>query len=130
MSHMRHPAMDELAVIVTKQLELEAIQFGQTRGFDGRQLLARTRVEWLNEARNIGIHLLHYVYGRRAEEVVSYPATWWDGFKLRFFPRWAIRRWPARYARIVIKAMALFPELQARGLRNQVIVYRAERGEK
>lgn len=24
------------------------------------------------------------------------PATWWDGFKLAWFPRWALRRWPAK----------------------------------
>jgi hypothetical protein len=24
------------------------------------------------------------------------PTTWWDAFKLAWFPRWALRRWPAK----------------------------------
>ena len=25
----------------------------------------------------------------------SHPATWWDAFKERWFPGWALQRWPA-----------------------------------
>jgi hypothetical protein len=26
--------------------------------------------------------------------IVRYPADWWQAFKRRFFPAWALRRWP------------------------------------
>ncbi len=26
--------------------------------------------------------------------VVAYPADWWQAFKARWFPRWALRLWP------------------------------------
>lgn len=29
-------------------------------------------------------------------KVIAYPATWWDHFKTRWFPRWAMVRWPAK----------------------------------
>ena len=34
------------------------------------------------------------------ELLAEYPSTWWDAFKLRFFPAWALRRWPAVMNRI------------------------------
>lgn len=27
---------------------------------------------------------------------VEHPKTWWDAFKLRWMPRWWLKRWPAR----------------------------------
>lgn len=29
-----------------------------------------------------------------------WPATWWEHFKERFFPAWALERWPVRYREI------------------------------
>jgi hypothetical protein len=38
------------------------------------------------------------------EEVIDiheqFPLTWWDAVKERWFPAWALRRWPVRYRRI------------------------------
>ena len=30
----------------------------------------------------------------------SWPATWWDAVKERWYPKWALRRWPVKYQRI------------------------------
>ncbi len=30
------------------------------------------------------------------EHTVSWPNTWWDAFKLAWFPPWALRRWPVK----------------------------------
>ncbi len=122
--------------IITERLELEAIEFGHRLNLDKRVLMDRTNVMVMHEVEGLAVRVLHYVYGLRAEaeRTVSYPATWWDAFKLRFFPRWgrlgrwAIRRWPAQHTDVRVKfnAHALFPQLEARGLRNQHIVYRGE----
>lgn len=33
---------------------------------------------------------------REVQSKERVPVSWWDGFKLAWFPRWALRRWPAR----------------------------------
>ncbi len=33
----------------------------------------------------------------------KWPKDWWDAFKDRWFPKWALRRWPVRYSRIDIE---------------------------
>lgn len=66
-------------------------------------------------------------------EPVSYPATWWQAFKQRFFPRWARKRWPVQLTTVTrdpvtVEAEALFPELEpVRGQRSMRIVFTAQR---
>ena len=31
---------------------------------------------------------------RKAKDAVSFPADWWEAFKERWFPSWALARWP------------------------------------
>lgn len=31
------------------------------------------------------------------KEAARFPKTWWDAFKLRWFPKWALKRWPAEW---------------------------------
>ena len=42
-------------------------------------------------------------------DTVVYPETWWDAFKDRWFPVWALNRWPATFRTYTAKA--LFPKL-------------------
>lgn len=49
-------------------------------------------------------------------------------FKLRFFPRWALRRWPALNARVVVRAEALFPELVGVGRKQRIMFFAAKEG--
>lgn len=53
-----------------------------------------------------------------AEKIVArYPATWVDAVKLRFFPAWLLRRFPARRKIVWVSGAALFPEYKPpRGL--------------
>ena len=43
------------------------------------------------------------------KERLEVPADWWAHFKLRFFPRWWLRRWPAKMR--TFDAVAYFPSL-------------------
>ena len=33
----------------------------------------------------------------RVQETVDYPSTWWDHTKVRWFPRWLLKRFPPAY---------------------------------
>ncbi len=45
----------------------------------------------------------------------SYPATWWDAFKLRFFFKWLLDKYPVNYTVVVkkvdFKQYALYPSI-------------------
>jgi hypothetical protein len=40
---------------------------------------------------------------------IIYPTTWWDAVKHRWFPDWALRRWPVHYTRH--EALTYLPEI-------------------
>lgn len=45
----------------------------------------------------VGMQFRSYMLGLPDEGGrVEWPATWWEHLKERWFPRWALRRWPVR----------------------------------
>ena len=56
-----------------------------------------------------------------AVEDVQWPADWWQHFKERWFPKWALRRFPVRYThrlghpRKTIDASAYYPDFKIEG---------------
>lgn len=42
---------------------------------------------------------------------VKYPADWWQHFKLRWFPKWAKKRWPVRFSVTEFVATHVYPQL-------------------
>jgi hypothetical protein len=58
------------------------------------------------------------------ELLAEYPSTWWDAFKLRWFPKWALKRWPVVMNRI--DGEILYPQIaipHQKGLRMRLAVY-------
>jgi hypothetical protein len=47
-----------------------------------------------------------------AAKTVSYPATWWEFFKHRWFPRRWLARWPVRFATVTLEASAYYPDIE------------------
>jgi hypothetical protein len=58
------------------------------------------------------------------ELLAEYPSTWWDAFKLRWFPKWALKRWPVVMNRI--DGEILYPKIaipHREGFRMRLAVY-------
>ena len=109
----------------TRHVDLERIDYRHSLEFSRAEQSILTRAQW-HEFTELAAHnavrmLTYHVYGRRKIETVEYPATWWDALKLRWFPRWALRRWPAQYAKVEIRAEALFPELDGLGKQHLML---------
>ena len=51
----------------------------------------------------------------------EWPRTWWDAFKRRWFPRWALRRWPALIDSVNVTKVGLYPEIPWRDPSGSVI---------
>lgn len=72
---------------------------------------------------HVAIKLKSHVLGQERDcksVSVSYPSTWWDAFKERWFPLWAKRRWPVKRTTETLKAtlwetyphcQRIFPEM-------------------
>lgn len=61
------------------------------------------------------------IYGKQLRhEEIKYPLTWWDALKERWYPKWLLRKYPAKYKTIVLDIKELYPEISAPD-RNPII---------
>ncbi len=79
-------------------------------------------------AKDLVCRLTHCVYSAGSgAEVVSFvvPATWWDALKERWFPRWALRRWPVctRTLSRTVKVEALLPGIPVEIGKHKVVLH-------
>jgi hypothetical protein len=71
------------------------------------------------------MHRLHAsIYGRDMDKVVvEWPKDWREHFKQRWFPKWAVKRWPVKMAQKVIVASEYYPMISAPRERHTVRIY-------
>ena len=51
-----------------------------------------------------------FVWGEELEpRTIKYPRDWWQAFKQRWFPEWALKRWPVMNTTLHISAAILYP---------------------
>lgn len=46
---------------------------------------------------------------RFPEKRFEYPSTWWDALKERWYPAWALRRWPAARTVVTWSPKVVYP---------------------
>jgi hypothetical protein len=58
------------------------------------------------------LHVERMVYGKELGTItMEVPLDWWEHFKERWFPVWALRRWPVRYHRHTSTGWHLYPKI-------------------
>lgn len=60
------------------------------------------------------VNLMTHVWGEPDQEVVveEVPLTWWDHLKQRWFPAWALNRWPVQHRQVTTTVRVLYPNLK------------------
>lgn len=48
-------------------------------------------------------------------QTVIFPADWWQSFKKRWFPAWALKKWPAKHTEVTFEANAYYPDIEIPG---------------
>ena len=95
-----------------KQVTLEQLQFGIMREFSDTAIRCAPDVVLRAETRSMVASLRARVLGEKLATVeVKWPADWWQALKERWFPAWALRRWPVTYRREKLEAVALYPKI-------------------
>jgi hypothetical protein len=61
-----------------------------------------------DEVDYLTLRLSAEVAGKRLSSV-QWPEDWWQAVKLRFAPRWFLKRWPVKF--VVFEARAFLPRL-------------------
>ena len=96
---------------------LERFRFGMSRAFyrqDLRDLEPSIFTADLEDAgEQMIVKLSATILGETLQKIeVRYPADWRQAFKARWFPRWALRRWPIEYVIRTMEVQAVYPSLR------------------
>lgn len=71
--------------------------------------------EVLNEIdRHMTHELRRVVYGidHPPKHFVRYPCSWYEAFKLRFFPQWLIEKYPIKYNHVEVSLKETYPDFK------------------
>ncbi len=130
---MPHP--DEPLSFTQHKLELERIRYIEEVAISRMQVLDDPGYgEWAMREHH-RTFVLEFAGRKRTIEhavEVSYPRDWWQHLKARWFPAWALRRWPVAMTveRVGFSAdaTALFPEVELFD-RGKKVIYAFDRVE-
>lgn len=62
--------------------------------------------------RSIQYTLRGHVWAEAPKSIsVRYPSTWWDAFKARWFPEWALEAYPVNYTIETMEGQIFYPKL-------------------
>lgn len=94
-------------------IDLKRIQFALTVAFTKEQIAALdVRVLENHIVDTVMYNFRIGIFGQDATRVIRYPRDWWQAVKARWFPAWALRRWPVVETVHTVMAQALLPSLQ------------------
>ena len=122
----------DLLEAVGTELLLEKVRIAARQSIPEYEMVAsRGEVStYINTAMNsLVICLGTYILGL-ADETIEvherWPKTWWDHIKSRFFPAWALVRWPVEWERIDIsekRYKAVCPHLESTSDRDKCLSF-------
>lgn len=116
---MSDPGLDTLRSVILERLPYAA------RQTITRAMLGQASIEQVADFVGGGFSftLRTAIFAQRLDEqVVRYPADWWQAFKRRFFPRWALRRWPALEVVKTMRLYAWYPDVMVPDHRSQFVI--------
>ena len=110
--------MDETGPSI-KQIELERMHFAFMQYIREEMaeiftIPAKVSMEQPGQyfADGIVLRVRQDILGREIERIeCRYPADWWQAFKARWFPAWALRRWPVKETVKELVARELYPKM-------------------
>lgn len=94
------------------QVKLDKIKLGIQQAVSSELLGASVDFERMAGGM-ILMQLRGYLWGEDLEpREIRHPRDWWQAFKERWAPQWALRRWPVIYTVHKITAHMLYPNLK------------------
>lgn len=97
------------------QTTLEKIRFGISQAMIDPNLLIDANVDlhFDRMKRQIVANFEGYLYGEKLKgKIIKHPRDWWQAFKERWFPVWALDRWPVEYTVHTVTFDVVYPDFK------------------
>jgi hypothetical protein len=100
--------------VTMKHIRLEVKRFMAEQRFDEGAYLGNLRMEsfYDHAAQAMVLRTLQRVASKKLDvKTVRFPSDWWQAVKRRFFPAWALAKWPVQYTEVTMEANAYMPDI-------------------
>lgn len=97
-----------------KRIELENLkiyvkQFFEIPGYEQLKVDVNVQRSFL---KGVGVAFSTYITSQKLpEKEIKYPKTWWDAFKVQYYPVWLLKLFPAKLEVVTISAQLMYPDL-------------------
>jgi len=101
----------EFSTVVLEKLKYAIITFVPEAMID--DIRTSEHVSFI--ANDFAIQLRGFIWAEEKSaqrQVVTYPLNWWQAFKERWAPKWALKKWPVQYKRVELDVKAIYPEFK------------------
>ena len=101
--------------VETREITLKRVAYGCQQYLDNESCLFDASFDLERSVMGGMIASIRgYVWAEHIDDYQRrWPADWWQHFKERWFPAWALKRWPVRYDGFDIERIAVYPEFKA-----------------
>ena len=106
--------MNDYTKISTEEVILEKIQFEVARILNRDFFDVKFVNHIMHELKNsMCVHLSASVMGKKIDTIkINYPLNWKESFKERWFPQWALKKWPVKRKYHEIDFHELYPDIK------------------
>lgn len=107
-------ASDLYSTIAFDTIDLQRLMVASSVAVDEECVIHALELrDWRDETlRRLFFSLRGYVWAEPPKSIsVRYPTTWWDAFKARWFPEWAIEAYPVNYTVETMEGQIFYPKL-------------------
>lgn len=81
-------------VVSMNEVTLQKIRFAVTQNLYPQDLQYDIHHDYMHDRM---IHMLNWNLLGKEIETRTYPSTWWDGFKAKYYPKWLKARYPPEF---------------------------------
>jgi hypothetical protein len=96
-----------------EKILLEKITFNITQTISREMLENAVSIKVIEDlySDNFLFLLRAEVWGEKIDSHdIAWPKDWWQAFKLRWFPKWVLTRWPVIYEHHHVEVNVIYPE--------------------
>lgn len=98
--------------VVLEQLKFYAVSMIRQKGLTLNNIKLDINDEYSFMAGDLAMTLSAMVMGeKQTVQLEKVPLNWWEHLKERWYPNWAIDRWPVKTRSIMVDTQVLYPYL-------------------
>ncbi len=95
-------------------ITLDKIEMALSHAVDPSVLMGVHADRYIDQmTERVAFQIRGYLLGEKLKgKIIKHPRDWWQSFKERWFPAWALKRWPVEYTIHTVTFDVIYPDFK------------------